>query len=113
VSINSAVTDGSNVTVNYTAYNYGKVASGAFNVDFWSNSASAPTVGAVSEGTTALLPLAAGSSTTGSFLIPVSITGTSGTAYAIVDNSNAVIESNESDNVSSGGYGSSWFSGWT
>ena len=103
VSINSAVTDGTKVTVNYTAYNSGKAASGAFNVDFWSSSASAPVVGTASHGTTAQLPsLTAGSSTTGTFLIPTANTSASGTAYAIVDNSNAVIESNENDNVSSG-----------
>ena len=111
VSINSAVTNGSNVTVNYTAYNSGKAASGAFNVDFWSNSSSAPVIGTASEGWETVPYLAAGSSTTRSFKIPVAITGTSGTAYAIVDNSNAVVESNESDNVSSGGYGSYWSSG--
>lgn len=111
VSINSAVSDGTNVTVNYTTYNSGKVESGAFNVDFWSHSSSAPVVGTASQGTVTLPSLAAGSSTTGSFTIPFSIATASGTAYAIVDNSNAVIESNESDNVSSGGYGSSWFSG--
>jgi hypothetical protein len=111
VWISSAVTDGSTVTVNYTAYNSGKAASGAFDVDFWSHSSSAPVVGTASQGTVTLPSLTAGSSTTGSFNIPFSITGTSGTAYAIVDNSNAVIESDENNNVSSGGYGSSWYSG--
>jgi hypothetical protein len=106
VAVTSAVTNGSSVTINYTAYNTGLAASGPFSVDFWANSASAPTVGTASQGTVALPSLTAGSSTSGS--ISINNASASGTAYAIVDNANAVSESNESNNVSSG---YTWFSG--
>ncbi len=100
VVVNSAISDGANVTVNYTATNAGTVAAGSFRVDAWSNSATAPAVGANGEGSTTIASLAAGASVTGSLVIANA--AASGTAYAIVDTLNTVIETNEANNVSAG-----------
>lgn len=106
VYVNSATTNGSNVTINYTVYNNGLAASGAYTVDFWSNSAGAPVIGTASQKTVTLPALAAYANTTGS--VTIANATASGTAYAIVDNANTISESNETNNVSSG---YSWFSG--
>jgi len=106
VAINSAVSNGSSVTINYTAYNYGYAASGPFNVDLWSNSTSAPTVGTAGQSSVALASLTAGSSYTGT--VTLANATANGTAYAIADTLNAVAESNETNNIS-GGY--SWSTG--
>lgn len=100
VVVTSAVSDGANVTVNYTATNAGTSSAGPFRVDAWSSSATAPLVGANGEGSTTIASLAAGASVTGSLVIANA--AASGTAYAIVDTPNAVIETNETNNVSSG-----------
>lgn len=100
VVVTSAVSDGANVTVNYTATNAGTSTAGPFRVDAWSNSATAPLVGANGEGSNTIASLAAGASVTGSLVI--ANTAASGTAYAVVDTLNAVIETNEANNVSSG-----------
>jgi len=77
VAVNSAVSDKTNVTVNYTVTNLGSTTSAPFNVDVWSNSASAPTVGSTGQSTVAISPLAGGASYTGSVAIAnATVTGT-------------------------------------
>ncbi|MDH4190577.1 MAG: hypothetical protein OEW21_10260, partial [Betaproteobacteria bacterium] len=101
VVINSAVSDRNSVVVTYTASNPAANAAGAFNVDIWSNSASVPTLAMVGQSTATIAAgLAPGASVTGSVTIPD--TGASGTAYAIVDTTNAIAEGIETNNVSSG-----------
>jgi len=100
VSVVKAVSDGANVTVYYSVYNNSAAAAGAFSVDLWSDSASAPTVGSTGETSVAITSLGAYSYATGSATI--ANTATTGTAYAIVDSANAITESNETNNVSTG-----------
>jgi len=101
VVVDSAVSDGTNVTVNYTVHNQGIDAAGAFGVTGWSDSASAPTVGSTGQTSSpSYASLAGGASVSGTFIIPNSTA--SGTAYAIVDTANAVVETNENNNVSAG-----------
>jgi hypothetical protein len=100
VVVTSAVSDGANVTVNYTATNAGTSPAGSFRVDAWSNSATVPAVGATGEGSTTIASLAAGASVTG--FLTIANAAASGTAYAIVDTANAIAESNKANNVSPG-----------
>jgi hypothetical protein len=100
VVINSAVSDRNNVTVNYTVSNLAANPAGPFNVDVWSNSASAPAVGAIGESTATHASLAAGASATRT--VTIANTSASGTAYAIVDTLDAVGEGIETNNVSLG-----------
>jgi len=100
VSVVKAVSDGANVTVYYSVYNNSAAAAGAFSVDLWSDSASAPTVGSTGETSVAITSLGAYSYATGSATI--ANTATTGTAYGIVDSANAITESNETNNVSTG-----------
>lgn len=99
VVIDSAASDGTNVTINYTVSNRGLNPAGAFAVTLWSDSATVPTVGSTGQATSATIAsLASGATTTGSVVIANA--GSAGNAYAIVDNANAVLESNEGNNVS-------------
>ena len=101
VAVDSAVSDGANVTVNYTVSNRGVNPAVAFAVTLWSDSASIPTVGSAGQATSATIAsLASGATATGTAIIANA--GTAGTAYAIVDNANGVVENNESNNVSTG-----------
>lgn len=101
VVVDSAVSDSANVTVNYTVHNQGINSAGAFNVTGWSDSASAPTVGATGgQNSPAYASLAGGASVSGTLVIVNS--AASGTAYVIVDNANAVVETTETNNVSAG-----------
>ena len=98
VVITSASSDGTNVTINYTVTNNTAVPAGVFAVDLWSNTA--PSVGDSGETSVIVNSLAAWTSTSGTVTIANAVT--SGTTYAIVDTSNTVQESNETNNVSSG-----------
>ena len=100
MTINSAISTGSRVTVNYTAKNNGNIASGPFNVDVWSDSALAPAIGATGQSVVQTASLAAGASVTGS--VTIANASVSGTAYAIVDTLNTVGEGIETNNVSAG-----------
>lgn len=100
VVVNSAVSDGANVTVNYTVYNQGIDAAGSFGVTGWSDAASAPTIGAAGLASATHASLAGGASVSGSFVMANA--ASSGTAYVIVDTVNAVFEASETNNVSSG-----------
>lgn len=100
VTVDSAISNGSAVTVSYTVTNLGNSVAGPFNVDFWSNGLGAPVVGSIGQASIAHASLAAGASTTGTATI--NTVSASGTAYAIVDTANAVVESVETNNVSAG-----------
>lgn len=101
VVVDSAVSDGTNVTVNYTVSNRGLNPAGPFAVTLWSDSASAPAVGSAGQATSATITsLASGATATGTAIIANA--GIAGTAYAIVDNANVVVEDNENNNVSAG-----------
>ncbi|MCK4866272.1 MAG: hypothetical protein KAT06_12715 [Gammaproteobacteria bacterium] len=101
VVINSASSNGTDVTINYTVYNDTSVPIGVFAIDFWSDAASAPTVGATGETTASHnAGLAGWGSASGTVIIPNS--AISGTAYAVVDTTDAVLETDETDNVSAG-----------
>ncbi len=100
VNITSAVSDGSNVTINYKVVNKQPVAVGAFTLDLWANSASAPTIGSTGDTTVNISGLGASANTTGSVTIPD--TAASGTAYGVVDTANTIVETNENNNVSAG-----------
>jgi hypothetical protein len=101
VVVDSAISDGTNVTVNYTVSNRGLNPAGAFAVTLWSDSASAPAVGSAGQATSATITsLAAGATATGT--ASIANAGIGGTAYAIVDNANVVAEDNENNNVSTG-----------
>ncbi len=101
VVINSAVSDGTNVTVNYTVSNIGLTASGAFNVAGWANANAPPVVGNTGQAlNVAHGSLAAGTSATGSFVIANA--ANAGTAYIIADNTSLLAELSETNNVSSG-----------
>ena len=100
VMVTSAVSDLSNVVVNYKVTNAGASAAGAFRVDLWSNSTSAPVVGAAGESFATHASLGVGATVSGS--LTISNAGASGTAYAIVDSPNAVAEAVETNNVSAG-----------
>ena len=100
VAINSVISDGNNVTVNYTVSNLAANPAPAFNVDVWSNSASVPTGATAGEGVSSFTGLAAGATTTGA--VTVANSATTGNAYAYVDRTNQVAEGNETNNVSAG-----------
>ncbi|MGW8248819.1 MAG: CARDB domain-containing protein [Acidiferrobacterales bacterium] len=104
VDIDSAQSDGTNVTINYTVTNIGATTyTGDVQVDGWSNAASAPTVGMTGDASTthtAVTISALGGTTTGSLTIPDN--SSSGTAYLVVDTINAIVEGNENNNVSAG-----------
>jgi hypothetical protein len=100
VMVNSAVSDGTNVTVNYTVLNNGLSAAGSFGITGWSNSASTPTVGSTGQASATHSSLPSGASVSGSLIIPN--VANSGTAYVIVDTEKAVLEANETNNISAG-----------
>lgn len=100
VVVNSAVSDGANVAVNYTVNNQGINAAGSFSVTGWSDAASAPTISAAGLASATHASLAGGASLSGSFVMANA--ANSGTAYVIVDTVNAVLEANETNNVSAG-----------
>lgn len=105
VSIDGVSSTGSTIAINYTVRNDGTVATDgttSFYVDVWENAASSPVVGSFGEGFERITPpvLAAGGGTY-SGVISYSSTVTSGTAYAIVDTTEALAEAYESNNVSS------------
>lgn len=100
VSAVPAVTGGSDVTINYSVTNNDVVASGNFSLGLWSSAATAPVVGDVSEATVNLTSLAGGASISQSITLNNALTN--GTAYAIVDPTNAIVESNETNNRSAG-----------
>lgn len=101
VTITSVSSNGSEVTINYRINNDSSVPVGAFTVDFWSDAPVAPTVGATGETT---VSHNAGLNGYGSVTGAVTIAnGTiSGTAYAVVDSTDAILETDEIDNVSAG-----------
>lgn len=100
VSIIGASSDGTDVTINYTVTNNGAGGAGAFNVDLWADSASTPVVGNTGDTSVAYVSLTAGNSIVDSVVIANA--AVSGTAYAIVDTSNVVLEPDEVNNVSIG-----------
>lgn len=104
VVIDSVSSNGSELTINYTATNGPGNYVGSFDIDFWDDSSGSPGVG--SAGVTSVTEaggLAPNGTVSGTVKVPSLLA--SGTAYAIVDTANAVTESNESNNVSPG---SSW-----
>ena len=99
VAVIGAVSDGTDVTVSYTVFNNSSIPAGAFTIDFWSDAIS-PSVGDTGEATVNIVSLSSYSSTSGS--VTIANAALSGTAFAIVDTTNAVDENNEINNVSSG-----------
>ncbi|WP_455221558.1 CARDB domain-containing protein, partial [Kaarinaea lacus] len=104
VVIDNAVSDGSNVIVDYTVYNTGADAYASdFQVDVWADSASLPTIGMTGNDSithTAVNIAGLGGTLSGQVTIPNG--AENGTAYAVVDTLEAVVEGNESNNVSAG-----------
>ena len=100
VSIVGASSDATNVTINYTVTNNGTGDAGAFEVDLWADSATAPLIGNTGDTSVAYAGLAAGNSITDSVII--ANTAASGTAYAVVDTTDSVFEIDETNNVSTG-----------
>lgn len=101
VTVDSAVSDGTDVTVNYTVYNGGvSDYNGNLQVDVWADSASAPGVGLTGDFsmTHSAVTLVALGTLSGSATIANA--AENGTAYAVVDTIEAVVEVNESNNVS-------------
>ena len=96
VNINSAVSDGANVTINYTVFNSSTIATGEFNVDFWSDAVSSPIVGDTGESSVTHSSLTAYGSVSGTVVIANA--ADSGSAYAIVDTQNLVHETSETNN---------------
>ncbi len=100
VSIDAAVSDGANLTINYTVQNKGSANVDTVAVDFFVSSAAVPTMGTVGDSTATLSNLSANSSSTGVLQIPTS--KAYGIAYMIVDTANIVPEFSELNNVSAG-----------
>lgn len=102
VVIYNPIHDGSNLTVDYTIYNYGLTAASNVTLDLVANASSKPAVGTSGDGVQITgLTVAQGGSSTGTITVPATQTpGSLYTAYAIVDTGNTVTESNESNNVS-------------
>ncbi len=90
----------SEVTVFYNTTHSGTTDAGAFLVDVWDDRASPPSVGDTGAGTEPFAGLAAGTFIYNSTAISNTIT--SGTAYAVVDSADTVVESDETNNVSTG-----------
>ena len=102
VTLNSASTNGTNVTLSYTVQNAGAQSfTGTARVDGWANSATAPTMGSTGDAfnnhSTTLAP---NGTLNGTLTIPNS--NNSGTAYVVVDSAGTVSESDDTNNVSSG-----------
>lgn len=95
-------TTGNSIDITYTVKNLGTETSASFNVDLWSNLAISPTMGDLGELTATLAGLAGNGSVTQTISLPTTLA--SGLAYAIVDTTNAIIESNESNNSASGSW---------
>lgn len=104
IDIDSAVSDGSNVLINYTITNNGVTGyTGDIQVDGWSAAGSAPTVGMTGDANnthTGATVSGLGGTLSGS--VSITDSSASGTAYAVVDTIDAITESDETNNVSTG-----------
>jgi subtilisin-like proprotein convertase family protein len=100
VVITSANSDGINLNISYTVYNNGLTDSGPFQVDAWSNLASAPVVGSTGDASRSHVSIPAYGSASASFAIAEP--AASGTAYMTVDSTSSVTESDETNNVTAG-----------
>lgn len=90
------------ITIDYTVSNDGKAASGSFDVNLWGSLAASPSIGQIGDTTVSHSSLNGGDTFSGSVTILTGATTQTGTAYAIVDSTNAIVESNELDNISAG-----------
>lgn len=100
VMIDSAESDGTNVTINYTVSNIGTLDAADVRVDFWSDATSALAVGSTGDVNESHLSIAAATTVSGTVTIADIVS--TGTAYAVVDTKNTVVEGDESNNVSAG-----------
>jgi subtilase family serine protease len=90
---------GQPVAVTVTVKNQGNLAAGAFSADFYKDRAAAPGPGIIGDVRCAIAALAAGASTQCTGTVTYTAAGTF-SAWAQVDTAQAVVESNEGNNVS-------------
>lgn len=100
VRITSAFSNGTDVYVSYTVKNTGLANSTGFDVDVWDDLAAAPAVGDFGDDANTHAGLDVGATLDGYVIIPSTLA--SGTAHAVVDTSNAIVESEKGNNVSVG-----------
>jgi len=100
IEITGVWSGGSDVRIDYLVTNNGSYTSLPFNVDLFSNEVTVPLVGSLADAVVSHGSLAVGGTVAGSVVI--ADTSLSGVAYAIVDNSDVVVETDEQNNVSAG-----------
>ena len=100
LTVTSVWSDGNDVTVNYTLSNNTFNDAGAFEVDVWSDAALDPVLGDAGENAVAYAGLAGSTSINGS--VTIANASASGTAYVIVDTSDALSETDENNNTLAG-----------
>lgn len=100
LSITSVWSNGADVTINYAVTNTSSFNAGAFEVDLWSNSVVTPLIGEAGDTAVAYTSLASGATINDS--VTIANTSASGMAYAIVDSSEVLFETVETNNVSAG-----------
>ena len=105
VSINTIGSIGTDVIIDYTITNNGVAAANNFSVDFWAARSTAVTnplsSAPVANKSITYTSLAGGASVTGYIALTISVATYSGTAYALIDSTSVIGETNETNNVAS------------
>jgi subtilisin-like proprotein convertase family protein len=100
VTVDAVSSNGTNIEIDYTVTNGLENYAPAFNVDFFSDSSGAPSVGMSGEYSVSHSGLAPGESVSDTAVFSSALP--SGTAYAVVDTGGLVTETNDANNVSNG-----------